>query len=280
MWHRSRFENELSDLGIGSFASEREVVDKDNRKPVSDSSVIPFRFVCHLEIAYKKTSGRKGGTGVLISPKHVLTAAHNIHTTDKLDARRIIVSPARNDDKITIGPVEGSDWWVHPIWDRGRANHNFDYAVIKLDKAIGSEGFIETNYKPLGYWGDPKNGGGTVMRPLPPNRVDGQTCFVAGYPGKGSKDNNLMKSDSGVISGFIQSHGMTADDLMFRHTADTSPGESGSPVWIREDNINALCLVGIHVMAGDQDKDGKYLNNLAVRITGKVITQVEAWMKL
>jgi len=108
MRERTRLEVEHARLGFLTPSHEFEVIgDTDSRYPVKDSFSIPFRFVCHLEIDYKKTRVKGGATGILISRRFVLTAAHNLETRDNLSARRVVVSPARNGDPNTIGQIEG-----------------------------------------------------------------------------------------------------------------------------------------------------------------------------
>jgi V8-like Glu-specific endopeptidase len=81
MRERTRLEVEHARLGFLTPSHEFEVIgDTDSRYPVKDSFSIPFRFVCHLEIDYKKTRVKGGATGILISRRFVLTAAHNLET--------------------------------------------------------------------------------------------------------------------------------------------------------------------------------------------------------
>lgn len=278
MRERTRLEVEHARLGFLTPSREFEVIgDTDSRHPVKDPFSIPFRFVCHLEIDYKKTREKGGATGILISRRFVLTAAHNLETKDNLSARRVVVSPARNGDPNTIGPIEGVDWRVHTLWRR--VNSAFDYGLIKLKKEVATDNFVETDWKPLGCWGDPTNGGGTSLALLSAANVDGRTMFVAGYPGGRDQQNFNMFGSSGTIAGLAPGRPVHQTDVFLHHTADTSPGESGSPVWVRDDRTNVRTLVGIHIGRG-RVENGKVITNAAVRITQPVIDQINAWKKI
>ena len=56
---------------------EAEVLGRDTRVQVRDTTVAPFRYICHL---HNRPIGGGGwtGTGTLIGPRTVLTAAHNL----------------------------------------------------------------------------------------------------------------------------------------------------------------------------------------------------------
>src|SRR4051794_1063013 len=75
----------LPATAVGSSASKLEnVIGVDSRVMVADTSPAPWRCICHLEVEYEY--GPVGyGTGFLIGPNAVLTAAH------------VLVNPSKND---------------------------------------------------------------------------------------------------------------------------------------------------------------------------------------
>lgn len=280
MRERTRLEIEHARLAVGGGSGvlrEFEVIEPgDTRHRVKDSFSIPFRFICHLEISYRDTREKGGGSGTLIGRRYVLTAAHNLLTRDNLTARRVLVSPARNGSENSIGPIEGVKWEVHKDWRR--TNWARDYALIKLKKEVALDNFVETDWKPLGCWGDPKNGAGTSLAPLGAADVDGRRAFVAGYPGGRDQQNYEMLGAMGIITGIAPNRPVDPGDVFLHHTVDTAPGESGSPLWVRDDRTNVRSLVGIHIHGG-RVVNGKFVTNVAVRITPQVIAQIDTWMK-
>src|SRR6185295_12570106 len=88
---------------------ESEIFGHDDRRLVTNTLQIPFRFVCCLafEVVNPSNGNRLAlrGSGTLISERHVLTCAHNVlddYSNRSLPIRYIrstnmLVAPARND---------------------------------------------------------------------------------------------------------------------------------------------------------------------------------------
>ena len=94
-----------------SGSGDSEIFPPDGRRLVSNTLLVPFRFVCCLEITFvNPLNGQtvaERGTGTLISDRHVLTAAHCVvedisvrnakFPVRYIGAQNILVAPARND---------------------------------------------------------------------------------------------------------------------------------------------------------------------------------------
>jgi V8-like Glu-specific endopeptidase len=252
---------------------------------VTDTRTVPFRWICSINITSRITRSSGGtsntgrsplGTGVLVSPCHVLTAAHLFHSrevrgsvTEHLEATGVSVSMARDEDRKPFGEVEASSWVVHPRWDPDSAAHQYDYALITLEKPVGGDGF----------WGDPKRGAGTVFGTLPSAmaaNLIGAEVMTAGYPG--SKNRQMW-----CFKGTLSAGSPELDEVLKRKsteewikatgaiaiTADAERGQSGSPVWVLNDGKRYL--LGILVSAGPQI-------NFAVAVNDRVIRQIQSWM--
>jgi hypothetical protein len=63
---------------VGNVHAESEWRDVPRPKKVDDSFAVPFRWICKISIL-KNGKYDGGGSGVLISDRHVLTAAHVIN---------------------------------------------------------------------------------------------------------------------------------------------------------------------------------------------------------
>lgn len=267
-----QFEQELGKFGKGTATR------------ITNTRTAPFAFVCHLDVTVRATQmgGREskevtGGSGVLISPCHVLTAAHVLRSKDENTfkfsvAERVLVSPARDESTRPFGQVNAKSWKIHPKWDPDSNLRAFDYAVITLEKQVSGGCF----------WGSPKCSSGTVLGALPASvaaTLLDREIATAGYPetkklqmwsftgavssGSQEQDASLKKSVE------RQKQWATRSPLIFI-SADAEHGQSGSPVWVTEDGKRYL--VGILVDRGKTQ-------NTVVAVNDSVVRQLQSWMK-
>lgn len=267
------------------FAGETGKFGKGSSVRVTDTRVAPFQWICSINIASRITRASGGtsntgraplGTGVLISPCHVLTAAHLFHSrddqssvTEHHDATSVSVTMARDEDVKPFGEIEAKSWVVHPKWNPDTPMSQYDYGLITLDKPVGSGSF----------WGDAQSGAGTVLGALPTaltTNLIGSQVMTAGYPG--SKQRQMwcfkgpLSAGSPELDAALKQKGT---EEWFKGTgiiatlADAEPGQSGSPLWLLGDGKRYL--VGILVDAGSRI-------NLAVAVNDRVIRQVRSWM--
>jgi hypothetical protein len=185
---RLTLERELRDLGMSS--AERaliataggrafEILPPDQRRYWSGMLAVPYRWICSIEV-YRSNPKWGGhgqarwllhgkGTGVLICADCLLTAAHNLWREEGGEPRRVdrvVVVPARDGKNRPFGSVEAADWRTPAAWNPGRPQRRWDFAVIRLNEAIGSKPFKALGDRQLGWWGSASLGEGTSMKPL------------------------------------------------------------------------------------------------------------------
>jgi V8-like Glu-specific endopeptidase len=279
---------------------EPEIIPPDDRRPVLDTTAVPFRWICHLVIDFGYSTGR--GSGTLISPRHILTAGHNLIKRRNgivRRAQRITVTPAHNCAASNPAPFGSSvtDQWVaHERWVTGQhrvsgpnlADRQFEYGLITLKTAIGDQRFATLDNKPLGFWGSKQYGFGTRIRPRIPSSIRGMSVNISGYP---SDKCCLDPLDPNVACppeqrggaqfrafGNITNPAPAAAPLLMLYNLDTVPRNSGAPVWIRWQDFRNL--VAVHTGPGwVVDPTERLRSNRGVRITEDVMNQLQAWTR-
>lgn len=181
------------------------------------------------------------GTGMMLSPRAVLTAAHNINDKGIGTATSATFIPARNGDYQPYPIVTVADWYIPHPWLAFHKTED-DYAVLRLQDARVIPSF------PRLHVGTDKE-------------LDGQTFQIAQYP-----------NDAGEMY-FAQGKVMTlpGTDLLLDQIS-TKPGASGAGLTASGEGVQPW-IVGIHSGRGA----GGF--NQAVRVTQKVEVFILQWAK-
>jgi Trypsin len=277
-------------------------------RPVTDTTQVPFRWVCRVE-AYTETPAQKGhsvGTGILISPWHVLTAAHVIYPPQQpYRTVKVVVIPGySHGSKIVTWArqpaFEANGWAVDPRWNprECRTSIYFDWGLIRLPKPVGSA-----------YGGGHAKGGGYVSVDnwrnwLPLSlaaSLPGMPCKLAGYSAAPNdpEATHMFQSDGRLgpslditacrpeetspSGGIVRSHteGVTVpvsqDSILITHDANSTESMSGGPVWI--ENGGSPTLAAIHSGVTSTGAMGTGTVKRAVLLSQAVQYQIQRLMK-
>ncbi len=250
-----------------SLFSEREsgVIDGDNRVRISKTDAVPWRWICKISVLDQQGRYHSGGTGVLVSARHVLTSAHVVYP-EFVDPYNysLEVIPALNDEDAPFGSYSVSDKpKIAGRYNPQAKDHlDWDYALLTLNDRVGDKAFPRLDGKPLCYWGRSTCGQNAIIALPEPATLNAKAAVTAGYPeGKGGKE---LWCAAGML------HSAMPDRRTMRITADTTKGQSGSPVWVTAEGTYRL--VGIAAGAGAN-------SNTVVRVTREVMDQVRKWIR-
>jgi V8-like Glu-specific endopeptidase len=243
-------------------SSDEEWRAKDSKGAVSNTFDVPWRWICKISLR-KDGKYAGGGTGVLISDQHVLTAAHVVHEVYKNRQQfDLEVTPALNGSDDLGLHVSSSKPMIPDRYVPDDKDSDYDYALIKLDTAIGAQTFKELNKQKLCFWGSPDCGASTELARLEPKSLMGKTAYTAGYPqAKGGK---TMWWFSGLL------HSVDEKKRVMWFTGEATEGQSGSPVWIQDANNYRMAGILVAEVVGS--------SNAVVRITRELCRQLHDWM--
>ena len=194
---------------------------KDERTRVTDTDKFPNATNVFMEMFFGE--GRYecsyNGSGVMIGPRHVLTAGHNVYDNDKeMWASHVKVSPGANEGKSLFGTTSAVKAFVPNAYFDGEDKS--DLAVLVLEEDLG------------------KYTGWASVNALGDGELEDTKFFVSGYPG--DKATGQLWEMKGEIK-FIT-------PTVLKYKIATYAGQSGSPLWKKG---TPPTVVGIHVRAED-----------------------------
>lgn len=249
----------------GATGKPEDVIGVDDRVIIPDTSLTPWRCICHLEITYN--SGQVGfGTGWFAGERAVITAGHCLYarptpTQPARRARQVRVIPGRNGSVAPYGYVVADKFEWHPKWESEKQDEDaapYDYGVIYVDHEVNGAPFGER----IGYFG---------LRSYDQDEeklLDMAIVNNAGYPHEATKPYGTLWFNAGRVHIQDTAH---RDDRFLEYMIDTTGGDSGSPVFLLDSTANQRYVVAIHTT-------GNFVNR-GVRITADVYDRILAWTK-
>lgn len=224
---------------------EREVFPPDTRVRVLSTLDVPFRYICKLQ--GDPTIGNC--TGTIIAGNKVLTAAHCVEGVAAAD---VTVIPAKRS--------AGTSKTAEPFGRVGVTRIDFntgfghcgaqDYAVLTLARSVARQ---------IGTW--PRR---RAMDPAQLLRI--RKVNIAGYP----RDRHPLGDEMYLAYENL----VTATGTTLEYENDTESGMSGSPIWIRWQEMRTI--VGIHQCA---DQPGAPVGNKGLLFTPTILADIDLWVR-
>ncbi len=229
----------------------------DHRKPIDNTLMFPYRCICKLRSTFSTIveDGTGDGTGVLVAPNVVLTAAHVIHHPTLGLANTIEVVPGLNRTDLPFGSMISTNYRYPGKWTE-KFDQEFDFGLVVLSQSIGN------NIGYVGYAAVPDDKFGEIS-----------PVTIVGYP-------NDLPSKKDPLAGMIQyehmDNIMNVTPVIIEYNIDTAGGQSGSPILAL---INGeIYIVGIH-NNGTNENYGRNENS-GTRIIPKVMDWINQWKQV
>lgn len=259
-----------------SEAKPEKVLGFDNRQRITDTSLTPWRCICHLEVQYDR--GPVGfGTGFLAGETLLLTAAHVLvdrslygwHEKPRI-AERVRVAPGRDAAMAPYGafvtdiPTRGKTHLIPEEWKtvirKGtdpsaaqKAAEAADCAGIRLDLDVAHQQIGQR----LGYFGLKD------LCEFPEENREFLFVNTAGYPHGPRKPYGTLWYNAGRTSG------IDASRRFIDYMVDTEGGQSGSPIYYYDKQANQRFVIAIHTT-------GDFVNR-GLLTAGDIYDRIEAW---
>jgi glutamyl endopeptidase len=236
------------------------VIGRDTRVRINDTTVAPFKYICQIRIGNTFERPHDVGTGFLIGPRTVMTAAHVVYGQQ---VGQIFIVPGRNGLSKNPDPFEkygATDFILsHPAYSTVDNGTGKDYAIIHLHEEVPSE---------LGHWGmkpwkGDQTGSSFLASKYLPESAGIQKINLCGYPRDKGGDTQYVSYDKRLR--FNKSR----TELFFLN--DIAKRNSGSPIWVRRSSDNGgRVLVGICIAIQPNKAGTKADFNVGVFMTDEV----------
>lgn len=216
----------------------------------------PFAAICLIEV-WRNGKFVPWGSGNLIAPQVVITAAHVLKANGGLEPKVRVTPGADLSASSAANKMPASPQRQEAASSRMRVHGSLDYGIVALPQKF--------------------------VRPAKHFALQASRSFqardymnVAGYPGDKPAGTMWFHAEPVLLTGVSSTH--------LRYTMDTCPGHSGSPVWVKLGDGRRI-QVGVHTTGASGAGQAGRCNppqavpgqNSGVRITADVIRQINTW---
>jgi V8-like Glu-specific endopeptidase len=215
-----------------------------------DTTKYPYTTVVEIDSRFPDGS-ESLGSGVMVGPDEVLTAAHMVWHQGIGSATSVTVAPDRNQNATPYGVVDATNWHYFQIANPGgvqsAATTQDDIALVHLSKAIGNT---------TGWMGIQSD-------------FLGGSVHVTGYP---SSLNGINYSNTAMIDRVATGAHDPSLSLLDFPPNIINNGDSGGPIWEFESG-NKPYVVGIVSSSNSQGS----VNPI---ITTPLLNDIKQWAAL
>lgn len=232
----------------------------DRREKVKATNSTPWSGIASLEMHYYATDGQNSyiakyfGSGALISNKrYILTAAHNLYdkNTGYLPLS-VKASPGLNDGA-QYCHATSMRYYIDPEYFMDPTPKN-DIAIIDFGTNFQENNPRFQNNEPFSFG----------IKFFPEKKLVGKMLTITGFPG-GAIINNELRYLKCERMMFSHGRAITVTDGIISYDIDTTRGNSGSPVYFREEESFYCC--GVHSGEGQNfTNNGAHLNKNKIKL--------------
>jgi V8-like Glu-specific endopeptidase len=218
----------------------------DDRYGIDNATTSPYSMVVQVRVGDVRLG--TAASGVMISPNHVLTAAHVARSTST-----VYISPGFDGDAAPYGTFTSASVLNHAAYlnadlRSGDTSGSFDIAVVTLSESIGdTTGFMKLQIKTE-------------------ESIRGLNVSTAGYPAEIGGRQDMYGASGQVLQDSNSEE--TRNKFYLDDTLDVTPGQSGSGIWemVNGEPVLAGIITGYTPTAGT-----------GVMITPEVYAWISAW---